>query len=72
MHGQFIIKKIWLSAFSYAQSFISLVFCRSFGSLVPLLCMEKKVGGGGGGHFFFFLKKKYINYKFKNNIFLQF
>ncbi len=29
------IKKTWLSAFSYAQSHISLVFCRSLGFRVP-------------------------------------
>jgi hypothetical protein len=35
MHRQVFIKKTWLSAFSYAQSHISLVFCRSLGFLVP-------------------------------------
>ena len=35
MHRRFIIKKIWLSAFSCAQSRISLVICRSLGFLVP-------------------------------------
>jgi hypothetical protein len=35
MHRKFIIKNTWLSAFSYAQSRISLVFCRSLGFLVP-------------------------------------
>jgi hypothetical protein len=54
------IKKTWLSAFSYAESRISLVFCRSLGFIVLwfssitaeshlvdlfVLCMEKKVGG---------------------------
>ncbi len=60
MHRRVFIKKTWLSAFSYAQSRISLVFCRSLGFLVLwfssltaesdlvdlfVLCMEKKVGG---------------------------
>ncbi len=31
MPGLFIIKKTWLSAFRYAQSRTSLVFCRSLG-----------------------------------------
>jgi hypothetical protein len=58
MHRQVFIKKTWLSAFSYAQSRISLVFCRFLGFLVPwfssltdesdlavfYLFMEKKVG----------------------------
>ncbi len=35
MHGRVFIKKTWLSAFSYAQSRISLVFCCSLGFLVP-------------------------------------
>ena len=35
MHRRLIIKKTWLSAFSYAQSRISLVFCCSLGFLVP-------------------------------------
>ncbi len=35
MHRRFIIKKTWLSAFSFAQSRISLVICRSLGFLVP-------------------------------------
>jgi hypothetical protein len=35
MHRQVFIKKTWLSAFSYAQARISLVFCRSLGFLVP-------------------------------------
>ncbi len=35
MHRRVFIKKTWLSAFSYAQSRISLVFCRSLGFLVP-------------------------------------
>jgi hypothetical protein len=35
MHRRLIIKKTWLSAFSYAQSCISLVFCYSLGFLVP-------------------------------------
>jgi hypothetical protein len=35
MHRRVYIKKTWLSAFSYAQSCISLVFCRSLGFLVP-------------------------------------
>ncbi len=35
MHRRLIIKKTWLSAFSYAQSCISLVFCCSLGFLVP-------------------------------------
>jgi hypothetical protein len=35
MHRRLIIKKAWLSALSYAQSRISLVFCRSLGFLVP-------------------------------------
>jgi hypothetical protein len=34
MHRRFIIKKTWLSAFSCAQSRISLVICRSLGFLV--------------------------------------
>jgi hypothetical protein len=59
MHRRVFIKKTWLSAFSYAQSHISLVFCCSLGFQVPwfsplqmnrvggffVLCMEKKVGG---------------------------
>jgi hypothetical protein len=58
MHRRVFIKKTWLSAFSYAQSRISMVFCRSLGFLVPwsssltaesdladfFLCMEKEVG----------------------------
>jgi hypothetical protein len=37
MHRQVFIKKTWLSAFSYAQSSILLVFCRSLGFLfLPL------------------------------------
>jgi hypothetical protein len=58
MHRRVFIKKTWLSAFSYAQSRISLVFCCSLGFLVPwfspsqlnkiwqifVLCMKKKVG----------------------------
>ncbi len=58
MHRRLIIEKTWLSAISYAQSRISLVFCRSLGFLVPWLssltadsdladffyvCMEKKL-----------------------------
>ncbi len=35
MHRWVFIKKTWLSAFSYAQSCISLVFCCSLGFLVP-------------------------------------
>ncbi len=35
MHRRLIIKKTWLSVFSYAQSRISLVFCCSLGFLVP-------------------------------------
>jgi hypothetical protein len=35
MHRQVFIKKTWLSAFSYAQSRISLVFCCSPGFLAP-------------------------------------
>jgi hypothetical protein len=35
MDGPFIIKKTWLSAFSYAQSRILLVFCHSLGFFVP-------------------------------------
>jgi hypothetical protein len=35
MHRRFIIKNTWLSAFSHAESRISLVFCRSLGFLVP-------------------------------------
>jgi hypothetical protein len=35
MHRRFIIKKTWLSAFRYAQSHISSVFCLSLGFLVP-------------------------------------
>ncbi len=37
MHRRLIIKKTWLSALSYAQSRISLVFCCSLGFLVPWL-----------------------------------
>jgi hypothetical protein len=37
MHRRLIIKKTWLPALSYAQSRISLVFCRSLGFLVPWL-----------------------------------
>jgi hypothetical protein len=72
MHRRFIIKKTWLSAFSYAQSRISLVFCRSLGFLIPWfsslidktdlanLCV---VGGGGGGRDFLclFVCKYYIS-----------
>jgi hypothetical protein len=36
MHRRVFIKKTWLSAFSYAQICISLVFCLSLGFLVPL------------------------------------
>ncbi len=35
MHRRVFIKKTWLSAFSYAQSRILLVFCCSLGFLVP-------------------------------------
>jgi hypothetical protein len=35
MHRRFIIKKTWLSAFSFAQSHISLAICRSLSFLVP-------------------------------------
>ncbi len=35
MHRRLINKKTWLSALSYAQSRISLIFCRSLGFLVP-------------------------------------
>jgi hypothetical protein len=35
MHRRLITKKTWLSAFSYAQLRISLVFCCSLGFLVP-------------------------------------
>ncbi len=35
MHRRVFIKKTWLSAFSYAQSRISLVFCCFLGFLVP-------------------------------------
>ncbi len=35
MHRRVFIKKTWLSAFSHAQSRISLVFCLSLGFLVP-------------------------------------
>ncbi len=35
MHRRFMIKKTWLSAFSFAQSRISLVIFRSRGFLVP-------------------------------------
>jgi hypothetical protein len=61
MHRRFIIKKTWLSAFSYAQSRLSLFFCRSLGFLVSwfssliykmvwqILCVMyvEKVWGGG-------------------------
>ncbi len=57
MHRQVFMKKTWLSALSFAQSRISLVFFHSLGFLVPwsssltdesdladfFLCMEKKV-----------------------------
>jgi hypothetical protein len=55
MHRRLIIKKTWLSALSYAQSRISMVFCRSLSFLVPwfsfllirfggffVICKEKK------------------------------
>jgi hypothetical protein len=61
MHRRFIIKKTWLSAFSYGQSRISLVFCRSLGFLVSwfsslidktgltdIVCDVCREGGGGG------------------------
>jgi hypothetical protein len=35
MHRRVFIKKTWVSAFSYEQSRILLVFCRSLGFLVP-------------------------------------
>jgi hypothetical protein len=35
MHRPVFIKKTWLSAFSYAQSHILLVFCRTPSFLVP-------------------------------------
>jgi hypothetical protein len=35
VHRRVFTKKTWLSAFSYAQSRISLGFCRSLGFLVP-------------------------------------
>jgi hypothetical protein len=76
MHRRVFIKKTWLSAFSYAGSRISLVFCFSLGFLVPwsssltavsdladfLSCMEKNVGG-----LYLFGCKNYISLKFLNN-----
>jgi hypothetical protein len=62
MHRRFIIKKPWLSVFSYAQSRISLVICRSLGFLIPwfsslidktdlvdfcVICMDYGEEGGG-------------------------
>ncbi len=81
MHRRVFIKKTWLSAFSYAQSHISLVFCCSLGFLVPLfsplqlnrvggffvLCMEKKVGG-----LYFFVCKNYISLTCLNGFFAIF
>jgi hypothetical protein len=81
MHRRVFIKKTWLSAFSYAQSHISLVFCCSLGFLVPwfsplelnrdggffVLCMEKKVGG-----LFLFVCKNYISLTCLNGFFAIF
>ncbi len=71
MHRRFIIKKTWLSTFSFAQSRISLVICRSLGFLVPwfsslidktdvadFMCyvMYGEKGGGGGDFICLFAK----------------
>jgi hypothetical protein len=69
MHRRFFIKKTWLSAFSYAQSRISLVFCRSLAFLVPwfsslidktgledFVCDVCREGGGEGGFLCLFAK----------------
>jgi hypothetical protein len=68
MHRRVVIKKTWLSAFTYAQSRISLDFCRSLGFLVPwfsplqlnkiwrIFCvMYGEEGGGGEFVYFLFL-----------------
>jgi hypothetical protein len=75
MHRRVFIKNTWLSAFSYAQSHISLVFCRSLGFLVPWFSsltaesdledfLEKKVGGLS-----LFVCKNYISLTCLNGFF---
>jgi hypothetical protein len=71
MHRRFITKKTWLSAFSFAQSRISLVICRTLDFLVPwissfldktdladFVCYVWKEGGGVGD--FVCLQKLYL------------
>jgi hypothetical protein len=75
MHRRVFIKKTWLSAFSYAQSRISLVFCRSLGFLVPWfssLTAESDLedffvmfGEEGGWTLFVCLQKLYLTDKFE-------
>jgi hypothetical protein len=68
MRRRFIIKNTWLSAFCYAESRISLVFCRSIGFLVPFVFLadfvcyvsRRRWGGGGGGGLCLFVCKNYI------------
>ena len=71
MHRRFIIKKTWLSAFSFAQTRISLVICRSLGFLVPWFsslidnladfgCYVWRRRWGGGGTLFVCLQKLYL------------
>jgi hypothetical protein len=81
LHRRVFIKKTWLSAFSYAQSHISLAFCCSLGFLVPwfsplqlnrvggffVLCMEKKVGG-----LYLFVWKNYLSLTCLNGFFAIF
>ena len=66
MHRRVVIKKTWLSAFTYAQSRISLDFCRSLGFLVPwfsplqlnkiwrIFCVMYGEEGGGESLFTFY------------------
>ena len=72
MHRRVVIKKTWLSAFTYAQSRISLDFCRSLGFLVPwfsslqlnkiwrIFCVVYGEEGGGEG-LCLFVCKNYIS-----------
>jgi hypothetical protein len=75
MHRRVFIKKTWLSAFSYAQSRISLVFCSSLGFLVPWSSSLTAVsdladfcvmyGEECGGTLFVWLQKLYLTEMFE-------
>jgi hypothetical protein len=77
MQRRFIIKKTWLSDFSYAQSRISLVSCSSLGFLVPwfsslqlnqiwqiLYVMYGEEGEGGFVYFLFVQLLEGVQFQF--------